>query len=53
MNYIQAIYYTIVSFSTIGYGDIYPALWVFYYHKNQVNTLIYNTGPNNQHYGDE
>lgn len=24
MNYLRAIYYTIVSFSTIGYGDIYP-----------------------------
>jgi hypothetical protein len=24
MTYLRAIYYTIVSFSTIGYGDIYP-----------------------------
>ena len=27
MNYLSAIYYTIVTFSTIGYGDIYPIVW--------------------------
>lgn len=31
MNFIEAVYYTIVSFSTIGYGDIYPVLWVYYF----------------------
>jgi hypothetical protein len=27
MGYVSSIYYTIVSFSTIGFGDIYPNRW--------------------------
>ncbi len=26
MGYVEAIYYTVVSVSTIGYGDIYPRI---------------------------
>jgi hypothetical protein len=26
MGYVDAIYYTVVSISTIGYGDIFPTL---------------------------
>ncbi len=39
LNYLEAAYFTIVSFSTIGYGDIYPLLPVNY-------TLEYNYCPN-------
>lgn len=28
MTYVEAAYFIIVSFSTIGYGDIVPSLWV-------------------------
>lgn len=28
MSYLDAAYFTVVSFSTIGYGDIFPVLWV-------------------------
>ena len=28
LTYVQASYFTIVSFSTIGYGDVYPTMAV-------------------------
>jgi len=37
MDYLDSAYFTIVSFSTIGYGDIYPIkpviLFIFIYRK--------------------
>lgn len=32
MSYVEAAYLVIVSFSTIGYGDIFPCLWVKIFH---------------------
>lgn len=40
MTYTTAIYYTIVTMSTIGYGDIYPVLW--YTRMAQTVALIVN-----------
>lgn len=33
LDYMNAAYFTIVSFSTIGYGDIFPIMPVIYIFK--------------------
>jgi voltage-gated potassium channel Kch len=48
MTYVDAIYFSIVTVSTIGYGDIFPILWVLHHitlslvHSNGLITSISN-----------